>query len=303
MTKFTNILNTRILLSAATILAAMTLVIGATFAFFSDTETSANNQFVAGDIDLQIDNTSYALDFNIPGFVNPTGAFVANPANTWTQKDLTTLEKFFNFTDLKPGDYGEDTISVHVGSNDAWVCAAARITTDQDNSCTEPELADDATCVAPATNGELDNAVEFAFWADDGDNVLEVDEASDIFLSGPLSGLGTAGQIALADSAGSIVPGEGPIPGDSTFFIGKIWCFGDLTPNPVAEGANTPTQGTGFTCNGTAINNAAQTDSVVGDLQFFAVQARNNAQFTCASWNPVWNTPPTPTLTPVPTGL
>ena len=297
MTKFTNILNTRILLSGATILAALALVVGGTFAFFSDTETSNDNTFVAGDIDLQIDNTSYALDFNIPNYPSPTGVLVANPANTWAMKDLTTLEKFFNFTDLKPGDYGEDTISVHVGSNDAWVCAAARLTTDQDNSCTEPELADDPTCVAPATNGELDSEVEFAFWSDDGDNVFEQDET--IFLQGPLSGLGTAGQIALADSTGSIVPGDGPIPGDSTFFIGKIWCFGDLTPAPVVQSANSPLTNTGFTCSGTLVNNAAQTDSVVGDLQFFAVQARNNAAFTCSSWTPVWTTPPTPS----PTGL
>jgi len=35
------------------------LVLGATGAFFSDTETSTGNTFTAGAIDLGVDNTSY----------------------------------------------------------------------------------------------------------------------------------------------------------------------------------------------------------------------------------------------------
>lgn len=281
-------INTKILLSGAVILAASAVIVGATFAFFSDTETSVGNTFAAGDIDLQIDNTSY--------YTNNLGVLVASPNTTWEQKDLT-VEKFFNFTDIKPGDIGEDTISIHVGSNDAWVCAAARVTDNSDQDCTEPELGDDPTCVTElsGTNGELASQVNFSFWKDDGDNVLESDETP--FLTGPISGLNNAGQIALADSTTV----GGPMPGNSTSYIGKAWCFGTLTPAPLAQGASTGplVRGTGFTCNGAAVNNAAQTDRVIGDLQFFAVQSRNNAEFSCdTGYTPVWPTPTPPQVLP-----
>src|SRR3989344_2031755 len=128
----------KILLSFGIIAVAATIVVGATGAFFSDTETSTGNTFTAGDIDLKIDNESYAIDYTIPGYPSPTGALVLSTSTTWTLTDLT-VEKFFNFTDLKPGDFGEDTISIHVGSNDAWLCASANITTDSDGTITEPE--------------------------------------------------------------------------------------------------------------------------------------------------------------------
>lgn len=287
----------RVLLGLGVIAFVGAAAVGATGAFFNDTETSTGNTFAAGDIDLKIDNESYAIDFNIPGFQNPTGALVANPANSWELVDLTN-QKFFNFTDVKPGDYGEDTISIHVGSNDAWMCAAARITDDSDQTCTEPELGDDGTCVAPGLGqGELDSVLQFAFWADDGDNVYEptagqTGTPETIFLGGSLADLNSAGQIALAAPTGIAAFGNSPVPGDSTRYIGKIWCAGTLTPtNLVQDGdddARSPLTGTGFTCNGAAVNNAAQTDRVQGDMQFYAVQARNNANFSCSSYVPTW---------------
>jgi predicted ribosomally synthesized peptide with SipW-like signal peptide len=279
-----NVINTKILISAAVVLTAAALIIGGTFAFFSDTETSTGNVLAAGAIDLQIDNESYVTDVN--------GDLVASPETSWDLRDLT-IEKFFNFTDLKPGDVGEDTISLHVNNNDAWVCAAARVTVNSDETCTEPENTDEDNQCVPETNGQngdLAQAVNFAFWADDGDNVFEDNES--IFLQGPISGLGQAGQIALADTTTNIWQGSGPVFGGQTFHIGKAWCFGDLVRNPAAQGENTNPieRGTGFTCDGADnANNAAQTDKVVGDLQFYAVQSRNNAQFTCANnYEPDW---------------
>lgn len=289
------------------------LAVAATNAFFSDTETSVGNTFVAGAIDLKIDNESYAIDYNIPGFQNPTGAFVASSQTSWSLNNLT-VEKFFNFTDLKPGDYGEDTISVHVGSNDAWMCAAARVNVNSDETCTEPENADETgSCVVETngTNGDLAQAVNFAFWKDDGDNVLEVGETP--FLTGPISGLNGAGQIALADASANPVFGAStPVPGDQTVYIAKGWCFGSMAATPVVQdNANTQgpldpelispngPRGTGFTCGGTGVDNKAQTDKVVGDLQFYAEQARNNGEFLCSEWTPAWPTStPTPTLAP-----
>ena len=291
-----HLINGKILLSGATIVAAAALVIGGTFAFFSDSETSTGNTFTAGAIDLQIDNESYVT--------NNAGVLVASSGTSWQLSDLT-VQKFFNFTDLKPGDIGEDTISLHVNNNDAWLCAAAQITQDTDETCTDPENADDLSCSAPNGNGELDDQINFAFWGDDGDNVLETDEVDNIFVEGPISGLDGAGQIALADSGDNVWSGlpNDPVTGGETNHIGKAWCFGTLTPNPVAQGSGSPisgilARGTGFTCNGSGVDNAAQTDKVMGDLQFYATQSRNNDDFTCdANYTPVW---PTPTPSPTP---
>lgn len=268
------------------------LVAGATYAgtsaFFSDVEVSEGNTLVAGDIDLQIDNESYAIDWNIPDYSGtPSGKFVASTHTSWDVRNLT-VERFFDFVDLKPGDYGEDTISVHVGSNDAWVCAAAQITEDNDNTYVDPELDDDPTVGNDPllSDGELDEEVNFAFWVDDGDNVFESDET--VFLDGPISALGGAGQIALADSNGSVLGDNIPVPGGETFYIGKYWCFGEMEETPVAQGEGSPIDrnATGFSCDGASVNNASQTDIVVADLQFYAEQSRNNEQFSCSDWTP-----------------
>ena len=304
----------RILLALAVIVAVGGGVAASTGAFFSDTETSTGNTFAAGNIDLQIDNESYVTS-------TTTGALVASPGTSWSMKDLVAgTDKFFNFSDLKPGDIGEDTISIHVGSNNAWMCAAARITDNSDQTCTEPETTDEATasttCGAlPHNNdGDLAKQVNFVFWHDDGDNVFEtgvsqVASSTDgaIFLQGPLSGIGAQGQITLADASSSILGGNTPIPGDTTFYIGKAWCFGAITPAPVTQdglgktGTNGPLQrGTGFLCNGAPLNNIAQTDQVQGDMQFYAVQSRNNPNFTCAqNYVPNFGSPnPISTSTP-----
>ena len=291
----------KILISLLSIGAVAVVAVFATQAFFSDTETSTGNTFVAGALDLQIDNESYAIDYNILGFQDPVGDFVASTHTSWTLRDLT-VEKYFDFVDLKPGDYGEDTISLHV-ENNAWICAAAQITEDEDNDITEPEDEvfgtniddDDGTA-----DGDLDSDLQFAFWVDDGDNVYESQEGGEgepevIFLSGPLSGLGSQGQITLADSESSILGSNTPVPGGTTFYIGKAWCYGTMTDSELAQdGANTGTPltlGTGFDCDGSVPGNIGQTDSVVGDLEFYAEQSRNNDEFVCSGWTPSWGLP------------
>lgn len=299
----------RILLSLGMIVFVGALAAGATGAFFSDTETSTGNTFAAGDIDLQIDNESYAIDCNIATLEQCTGVLVPSPGTSWTQANLTT-EKFFNFSDIKPGDYGEDTISIHVGSNDAWMCAAAQVTVDSDEDCTEPENAaiggENGACtpgVDALTGGELDSVLRFAFWVDDGDNVYEpTDNGEDpgvgetVFLQGTLADMNNAGQIALAQPGGAAAFGNNPVPGDTTVYIGKIWCAGSLTPDDlVQDGSGTlidPTtaQGTGWVCDGSLVDNSSQTDKVVGDMEFYATQARNNPNFNCAqNYTPTWN--------------
>lgn len=272
--------------------------IGATRAFFSDTETSSNNIFQAGVLDLLIDNTSYYNG-------------VLSAETSWELGDLPG-HLFFNFTDIKPGDVGEDTISIHVNDNEAWACMAMTLTQNIDNTCTEPENIDDPTCTPgpEATgSGELAQNVNFVFWIDDGDNVLESNEAT----PGAILAQDSAANVlnssfALADSTtnkfGGPV-GEGLDP-QTTYYIGKAWCFGDLTLAPLAQdGVNnlvTPADTTGgITCDGSLLNNATQSDILKADVQFSAVQHRNNPNFRCDGATPTPTPTSTPTITPTPT--
>src|SRR3989344_2798501 len=278
--------NSKVLLSGATILAAAALIIGGTFAFFSDTETSTGNTFAAGAIDLKIDNTSYLNH-------------ATSSATTWDLNDLTD-QLFFNFLDIKPGDEGEDTISIHIEDNDAWACMDMTLTKDDDVDCTEPESIDDSSCDDPDSelfDGELGGLLNFVFWTDDGDNVFETGE--NVIASGSASSV-LDSKIALADAITNNVgglPGD-PLTGGQTYYIGKAWCFGTLTQNPVAQGLGvSPIIDSGILCDGSSLNSASQTDSVMGDISFSAVQHRNNPGFTCDGTTPSI----TPTITPTPT--
>lgn len=267
----------KILGSVALIVFTGAVAASATGAFFSDTETSTGNTFTAGDIDLQIDNTSYVTD--------NAGVLVASPANTWAMSNLTN-QLFFSFDDVKPGDIGEDTISIHAGTNDAYACMAADITSTPDNGINDPE-GDAGDLTDGAAGGELQNFLNFSFWEDDGDNVYETGEVLLPDLQGSAATIFDGGWNTIADS------GNGPaLPGGSTTYVGKAWCFGTLAANGTAQdavgvGGSPLLRGTtGFTCDGSGSNNIAQTDGITVDVSFQAVQARNNGQFTCASLSP-----------------
>jgi len=240
------------------------VVIGATGAFFSDTETSTGNTFTAGAIDLQIDNESY---YN--------GA--RNEGTSWTQSDLDGSQFFFNFNDLKPGDWGEDTISIHVNNNDAYACVDVRLDSNDDNGLTEPE-AGDGDETGGEGEGELANAVHFYWWADDGDNVYE--EGEQLLDGGPLGSLevGQVATVALAEPNGGVF--NGPLQGDTVYHIGKAWCFGDSAFQPYEPGETGPTERP-VICDGAGEDNITQTDSLTATISFYAEQARNNGEFIC----------------------
>ena len=190
----------------------------------------------------------------------------------------------------------EDTISLHVDNNEAFICADIKLTSNAENDQTEPEALVDSTLEI----GELASLVNFVWWADDGDNVFESDEK--VISRGPIGALGVGGSttITLADSqtniwnAGNV---GGPIAGNETKYIGKAWCFGNIGTAPVTQdnsGTTTSPAGNnngnqvagepedgGLTCDGTLLGNESQTDSLTADVIFSAVQARHNDGFLC----------------------
>lgn len=247
-----------------------TSAIAGSSAYFSDNETSTQNTIQAGSIDLKLDNKSY---YN--GEISDT--------TSWEFDDLDSSQHlFFNFDDVKPGDWGENTISAHVINNDAWLCMDTTVTDTLENGQSEPEALVDETI--GEQEGELQNYLSFVFWADDGDNVIETDELENIFFQNET--LDNFGTVALADStinvwknlANTPVTGgnDGPI-----HYIGVAWCFGELTIEAALPGDNSPTLNPGFSCDGSTAGNDSQTDQVIADVSFSAIQSRNNSDYEC----------------------
>ncbi|MFA7216911.1 MAG: SipW-dependent-type signal peptide-containing protein [Candidatus Paceibacterota bacterium] len=249
----------KILLSLGVIAIVAAISISATGAFFSDTETSTANVFTAGAIDLKIDsqqhynnaicvNGVWALEQDASETIPQYPVIGSACGGTWGQDgnglDIVG-EKFFSFNDIKPGDSGENTISLHVINNDAWLCAAVSNLSSDENSLTGPEVKINDT----NAKGELDEEMVWTIWKDDGDNIMNNDEVP------LLSGQPVNGVLALYDSTTGA-----PLTGATTTYLGVKWGL------PSTSG------------------NITQTDSLTGDISFYTVQSRNNGQFKCSDW-------------------
>src|SRR3989344_3725488 len=53
---------------------------------------------------------------------NCDAGYFQDACHLWTEKDLEDGDTFFNFDDIKPGDYGTNVISLRVYDNDAFAC-------------------------------------------------------------------------------------------------------------------------------------------------------------------------------------
>ena len=125
-----------------------TLLFSSTMSYFTDVETTTGNTFLAGTIDLKIDCESHWFREDIE-----MGSIF------FAETDLTT-ERFFNWDDIKPGDYGEATISMHVQANDAYVFWHIK------NPFQGPG---NSPCQEPTPdNGELAEYMNILIWSDQG---------------------------------------------------------------------------------------------------------------------------------------
>lgn len=262
----------KILLPLAAIVFAGGLIAGGTGAFFSDSETSTANVFTAGAIDLTVDSQAhYNGHVCVAGLWQDDSSAVHGPypvngtacGGTWDQTDLGPTNKFFDYGDLKPGDTGENTISLHVENNDAYACAIIDSLVDDDNGLTEPE-AESGDATGGAGQGELSTELHFFAWGDDGDNVWESGELP-LFsnIEGPASDV-------LGGHSYLLTPLATPLPANTTRYIGLYWCYGAIT-----VGTNT------LSCSGSAVTNKTQTDSMKANITFYVEQSRNNPNFTC----------------------
>jgi hypothetical protein len=256
-------------------------------AFFSDTETSTGNVLSAGSLDLRIDSTAHYdgmvctggvwVDEDTDSTNNPRPELIGQPCSgSWTSRDLTQ-EQFFNLSDVKPGDTGENTISLLPVNNKAWACVRVDNLQNNENTRIGPEIKAGDTTDDPQ-GGELAQNVFFTAWADtNGDNKWNGDEPL-LFTNqfGPASDVLNGKTYALADS----LHGNIPLDGNVTKYIGLQWCAGTMTVN---TGTHT------ITCDGAGMGNNTQTDSMTADMHFYVEQFRNNSTFNCN--NVVWTGP------------
>lgn len=234
---------------------AVLTIFAVALAAYAQSDTSTGTTFATGGgIDLKID-------------AKTTYNGVLQPKSTWSLKDLQPhKDKFFKLHDVKPGDWGETTISLHVKNKDAWACMRFTNLKDKENGVNEPE-----SHVEPGGggSGELAEGLEFFAWHDDGDNLFEIGEK-------PIFGTSTQSAVqVLKNKTYAITDAwtpKDPLKVGKTRYIGLQWCAGNLTVDvPTAK----------VTCDGTALGNEAQTDSMEVDISFHVVSSWNHAHWTC----------------------
>jgi len=231
----------RILVSLSIIGVAAAVAVGATLAYFGDTETSTGNTITAGSLDLKID-------------------FQCEDGCTFSLRDLNG-ESFFRDCDIKPGDSGEVTISWHVFDNNAWGRIKMTELANYENGCLEPEAKEDTTCNDPGLGeGELDDYLKFTLWMDEGETAgwqcpsnsngpCPADpKEGDNILNGIETVLAEPTPSQLLN--GVVLPQE--LVGSTTYYLGMKWAI------PFEVG------------------NVVQSDSLVGKIVMEIVQSRNN---------------------------
>lgn len=224
---------------------------------FADADTSNSYGGYLDDISVR------ALDCT-PGQYQYGGTCVL-----WNEKDLDRGDRFWDFTDIKPGDWGQNQISLHVYDNDAYVCLFPDNIEDDENTVVDPELAASDTTDDGVPYGELSGELEFFMWEDgNGNNQHDSGEGVLVPAGTPFNEIPTEiVQLSLSS----------PAPAS---LIGVNWCAGDQT------GPQDASDVTPVSCDGSGMGNIAQTDKMVADFVAYAVQQRNNENFRCADLQP-----------------
>ena len=225
-----------------------------TTAYFNDTESFNGNSLTAGELDLFVhvdyseDQGSYAQYSTDPGtFIN------GNVVGGDEEGEPLSIQ----VSDLKPGDSGEGEFCFSIVDNPAYMWMCGELTANDENGMTEPEMDDDET-----PGGDLADAmaVTVSYCTPDG-------EVGDEIVSGSLA--------EVMDALIEGVPLSGD--GDASAAVADRPAFEGVT-EPFVDGApNVAEQCVCFEwVVPTGVENEIQTDSVMFDFEFYAVQSRHN---------------------------
>ena len=257
--------------AAITKIGARTLIVAGVFALV----VAANHlrgiepgtTFATQGIDLKVDSKTW---YN--------GSLV--PSSTWALKDFTPgVDKFWQFDDVKPGDFGCTVISLHVKKTDAYMCLDFKNLSESENGENEPESHEDTT-----SGPDLADGTQFFGWDDiDGDGKYEPPTEKILWGATPASQSLDDTTYVIGDSRGG-----GICQVDKTRYVGICWCAGALTPQ---SGMN-KSSGSAV-CDPTTLGNEAQTDSFTVDVALRAAPVKQNPRFLCDP-----DEPPPPPDTP-----
>ena len=129
----------KITLSLIMIAAVGAIVVGATGAYFSDTEISTGNTFTAGTLDLNLEGDNIDV-------------------------------LMFNVSSLAPGSSGDEEVNLeNVGNLDGFLDISFLNLVNDDVSCNDPESDVDETCGASEV-GELADNLDVLAYLDENDN-------------------------------------------------------------------------------------------------------------------------------------
>jgi len=240
--------------AALTKITARTLIVAGVLAV-------AGGAAYARGIEPGITFATQGIDLKIDSIAWYNGAKVKSA--TWKLKELVPgSDKFWNFNDVKPGDYGCNVISMHVKKADAHLCLDFKNLKQSENGVNEPESHEDGT-----PGPDLADGTEFFGWIDDGDGEYEPPQEKAIFGTSTQAASHVFGSTtyAIADSRSQ------SCKMDSARYVGMCWCAGDLKVLPNGD----------FTCDATALGNEAQTDSFTVDVSIRAEPEKDKKNFKC----------------------
>jgi|CXWL01.1.fsa_nt_gi predicted ribosomally synthesized peptide with SipW-like signal peptide len=142
----------KIVLSVLSIIAAVALVSGVTWAQFSNSETSNDNTFAAGTLDLNLDGGNV----NVVKFTVSNMSVEDQRIGTWKLKNVGSLSGFLDLQNIA--------------------------VTTKENGCLDPESdAGDVTCDNPGVGqGEMQDKVSLSklFWDNNCNGWVEAGEAT-----------------------------------------------------------------------------------------------------------------------------
>lgn len=236
-------------------------------------EGVSNLQVLDGDVDSVVD-----LDPATPLTICSrtgleSGSELSVPA-VFQSEAVPDQESLVELTDVKPGDEGGVTFSLHTCDMDSYVWLFAENVAEAENGVTEPEAADpqeDGTQANPGSNPELGGLLQARVWYDEDCNET-VDGSETTILEGSLREV--LGVLSQVDG----VPGV-PLDGD------RSTPYDEVVDGTVDDGVDSNREC--FPAGATACvglewwfpadhANEAQTDSIGFDLGFYCEQCSAN---------------------------
>jgi len=195
-------MNAKGILMSILMIGVVAMAAGAgTFAYFSDTETSTENTFTAGTLDLTLSNDGTTYTDGVTA--------------TWTASNM------------KPGDTGVDTLYIkNAGSISGYIDLSGIGVTDAEGANPESE-----------TTGVMSDDLKIQLWIDtDGDEVVDVDGAGNLLEESvyPAAAIGAPDPgMATIDGIASSYDLDEPISAGSVINLTMKWELPTGTGNDV----------------------------------------------------------------------